>query len=103
VLDEDTASDDGKFELVPVRGRIDFGTKVVANLRHLPLDEVLGMLGIEHSEPIPGSRFTLTIVSAGADRFPSAQIDGEELLGGERYKVDVLPRALRVVVRHGHV
>jgi hypothetical protein len=69
-----------------------------ANLRHLPIDEVLNLLGIEHSDPIPGARFALTIVSPGADRWPSAQIDGEELLGGEKYRIDVLPRSLRLVV-----
>jgi diacylglycerol kinase family enzyme len=98
VLDPDASPSDGRFELVPIRGRIDFGTKLVANLRHLPLDEVLGMLGVEHSEAIPGSQFKMTIVSAGADRFPSAQIDGEELGAGERYRIDVLPRCLRLIV-----
>jgi diacylglycerol kinase family enzyme len=98
VLDPETAHDDGLFELVPIRGRIDFGTKLVANLRHLPLEEILRTVGFEHSDPIPGARFTLTIVSPGVDRFPSAQIDGEELLGGERYRVDVLPRGLSLVV-----
>jgi diacylglycerol kinase family enzyme len=98
VLDPDTLADDGLFELVPVRGRIDFGTKLVANLRHLPLEEIMGLLGVEHSEPIPGARFALTIASPGAKRWPSAQIDGEELLGGERYRIDVLSRCLRLVV-----
>jgi diacylglycerol kinase family enzyme len=102
VLDPDAAPHDGRFELVPVRGRIDFGTKLVANLRHLPLDEVLGMVGIEHSEPIGGSRFTMTVVSPGADRFPAAQIDGEELLAGDRYRIDVLPRCLNLVVKTAH-
>jgi diacylglycerol kinase family enzyme len=98
VLDPETAHDDGLFELVPIRGRVDFTTKLVANLRHLPLEEILRTLGIEHSDPIPGARFTLNIVSPGADRWPSAQIDGEELLGGERYRIDVLPRGLCLVV-----
>lgn len=98
VLDEDTESDDGKFELIPVQGRIDFGTKLVANLRHLPLEEVLRMVGVEHSDPIPGTHFRLTVVSPGADRFPAAQIDGEEMLADVRYRVDVLPRALCLIV-----
>ena len=98
VLEPDCVADDGLFELVPVRGRIDFGTKLFANLRHLPLEEIMRTLGVEHSDPIPGARFALTIVSAGADRWPSAQIDGEELLGGEKYRVDVLPRCLHLVV-----
>ncbi len=102
VLDQDTRSDDGCFELVPIRGRIDLGTKIVANMRHLPLDEVLRTFGIEHSDPIPGSRFVLTVVSPGADRWPSAQMDGEELATGEKYRIDVLPRALRLVVPRGH-
>ena len=98
MLAPETAHDDGLFELVPIRGRVDFTTKLVANLRHLPLEEILRTLGIEHSDPIPGARFTLNIVSPGADRWPSAQIDGEELLGGERYRIDVLPRGLCLVV-----
>jgi diacylglycerol kinase family enzyme len=97
VLDPDTEADDGLFELIPVRGRIDLGTKLFANLRHLPLDELLSTLGIEHSEPIPGARFVLHVVSPGADRFPAAQIDGEELLCGEKYRIDVLPRCLRLI------
>jgi hypothetical protein len=40
----------------------------------------------------------MTIVSPGADRFPAAQIDGEEMLAGEKYRIDVLPRCLRLVV-----
>ncbi len=102
VLDDDAEADDGRFELIPIRGRIDLTTKLVANLRHLPIgDDTLRALGLEHSEPIAGARFGLTVVSAGADRFPSAQIDGEELLAGERYRVDVLPRCLRLIVpRH---
>jgi hypothetical protein len=99
VLDEGTEADDGLFELIPVRGRIDLTTKLVANLRHLPVgDDTLRALGLEHSEPIAGSRFAMTVVSAGADRFPAAQIDGEELLAGERYRIDVLPRCLRLIV-----
>ncbi len=102
VLDAETESDDGKFELIPVRGRIDFGTKLIANLRHLPLEEVLRTLGVEHSDPIPAAHFRLTVVSPGADRFPAAQIDGEEMLAGERYRVDVLPRSLCLIVPRSH-
>lgn len=99
VLDPATEADDGLFELIPVRGRIDLTTKLVANLRHLPIgDDTLRALGLEHSDPIPGARFGLTVVSPGADRFPGAQIDGEELLAGERYRIDVLPRCLRLIV-----
>ncbi|MCA9676721.1 MAG: hypothetical protein KC464_16930 [Myxococcales bacterium] len=103
VLDPGTEADDGLFELVPVRGRIDMSTKLIANLRHLPVgDDTLRALGLEHSEPIPGARFTLTVTSPGADRWPAAQIDGEELMGGERYRIDVLPRCLRLIVPRAH-
>ncbi len=99
VLDPETRADDGVFELIPIAGRRDLTSKLFASLRHLPIDaDTLRTLGIEHSEPIPGRRFVLTVVHPGRGGLPAAQIDGEEIDHGTRYRIEALPRCLNVIV-----
>ena len=45
---------DGVFELVPIFGRRDLTTKLLATFRHSPLD--LEQVGIVHDAPMPGAR-----------------------------------------------
>lgn len=99
VLDPETRADDGVLELIPIAGRRDLTSKLFASLRHLPVDaDTLRTLGIEHSEPIPGRRFVLTVTHPGRGGLPAAQIDGEEIDHGSRYRIEVLPRCLHLVV-----
>ena len=99
VLDPDTRADDGVFELIPIYGRRDLTSKLFASLRHLPIDgDTLRDLGIEHSEPIPGRRFVLTVTQPGQAGYPAAQLDGEEIPAGRRYRIDALPRCLHLIV-----
>lgn len=94
-------SDDGEFELVPVTGRRDFGTKLLGSLRRSPVGiEDLQSLGFAHAAPVRGARFELTVRSA---TLPAAQCDGEELPAGDRYRVEVAPRALRLIVPRDHI
>lgn len=102
VFDPEIQADDGKFELVPMAGRRDLTAKMISTFRHSPLStDDLKSLGISLSEPVVGSRFELTLRSEGA--LPAAQADGEELPAGERYRIEVLPRALRLIVPRDHV
>ncbi len=102
VFDQDAESDDGKFELLPVTGRRDFGTKLFGGLRRSPvgLDD-LEQLGIEHAPSVVGSVFDLDIRTTGP--LPAAQCDGEELPAGDHYRIEVAPRALRLIVPRDHV
>jgi diacylglycerol kinase family enzyme len=95
VFDPLCESDDGVFELVPVTGRRDFGTKLLGSLRRSPvgLDD-LAQLGLEHAPAIAGSFFELAVRGA----LPAAQCDGEELPAGDHYRVSVRRRALRLIV-----
>ena len=96
--DPGCVADDGLFELVPITGRRDFGTKVLTTFRHSPIsDEDLRNLGFERAEAVPGARFNLSVRPAD-DKVPAAQADGEEIPSGDRYQIQVLPRCLRVVV-----
>jgi diacylglycerol kinase family enzyme len=102
VLDANAESDDGRFELVPIAGRRDLTSRLLATYRHSPIGKAeLEVLGIEHAEPIPGARFELT-VRPPAGQLPAAQCDGEELPAGDRYRVEALPRALRLIVPRDH-
>jgi diacylglycerol kinase family enzyme len=103
IFDPDTESDDGKLEMVPVVGRRDLGTKLIGGLRRSPvgLDD-LAAVGIEHAAPIAGAKFELAIRTAGGN-LPAVQADGEELPSGDRYYIDVAPRALRLIVPREHV
>jgi diacylglycerol kinase family enzyme len=103
IFDANAESDDGRFELVPVTGRRDFTAKLVGAMRQSPLSpEDLEKLGIEYAATLAGSRFELTVHSEGGV-LPAAQIDGEEIPSGDRYVVEVLPRALRLIVPRDHV
>ena len=99
VLDPEARADDGMLELIPIAGRRDLTSKLFASLRHLPVDaDTLRTLGIEHSEPISGRRFVLTVTHPGRGGLPAAQIDGEEIDHGHRYRIEALPRCLNVIV-----
>lgn len=101
VFDPSIESDDGLFEFVPVTGRRDFGTKMLGSLRRSPVGiEDLAALGFEHEKPTTGAKFELDV---RANPLPAAQCDGEELPAGDRYRIDVVPRALRLIVPREHV
>ena len=50
IFDPRSESDDGRFELVPVTGRRDFGTKLLGSLRRSPVGvDDLQLLGFSHA------------------------------------------------------
>jgi len=101
IFDPSIESDDGRFELVPVGGRRDLGAKLLGSLRRNPVSvEDLPLLGFSHAAPISGTHFDLTVRGTP---LPAAQCDGEELPAGERYRIGVVPRALRLIVPRDHV
>jgi len=99
VLAPDAEPDDGLFEMVPIAGRMDFGSKMLSTLRHHSVTEDdLRKLGLEHSQPVSGASFVLTCIQPGAESQPAAQIDGEEFASGDKFRIEVLPRILRLIV-----
>jgi len=99
VLAPAATADDGLLEMVPVVGLGDFTSNIVSRLRGSPIgDYELAQLGIQPTRPVPGREFTLTAFQPGVLEPPAAQVDGEELPAGERFRVVTLPRLLSVVV-----
>jgi diacylglycerol kinase family enzyme len=99
VFDRTSRPDDGAFELVPFRGKLDWTSKAIVDLDGNPLhEEVLNQVGIEHSKPIRFSRLTLRFdVPAGGPSL-AAQLDGEEWPAAPEVTIQVVPRGLDLVV-----
>jgi hypothetical protein len=73
-------------------------TRVLAAFRHSPIGEhEFKKFGIEAADSMVGAAFQLNVIVDG-DRAPTAQIDGEEWIGGGQYRIEVKPRALRLIV-----
>lgn len=103
VLARDALVDDGRFELVPIQGRRDWFLKAVHDLAALPLvGDGLDAFGVAATGTIQGTSFDLRL-SRPARPWLAAQVDGEEWLGGDHFRVEVLPRALPLITRAGWV
>ncbi len=103
IFDANAEADDGRVELVPIIGRRDFVGKLLGTMRHVPVGmDDLERLGIEHAPAIAGTKLELTVRSEGGN-LPAAQVDGEEIPAGDRYVIDVVPRALRLIVPREHL
>jgi diacylglycerol kinase family enzyme len=100
VLAPAATADDGLLEMVPVIGLGDLTTQMVSRLRiGSPIgDYELAQLGIQPTRPVPGREFTLTTFQPGVLEPPAAQVDGEEIPAGDRFRIVTLPRLLQMVV-----
>ena len=98
VLDRRAEPDDGRFELVPIRGRREWASKALLDLRNNPITEAaLRPFGVKHSTPIQGRAFDVELVHSANEGTPVAsQMDGEEWLDGVHFRVTILPRALPI-------
>ena len=103
IFDSQSESDDGRVELVPISGRRDLVSKLLGTMRRVPVGlEDLEALGLQHAAPLPGAHIELSVRAEGGI-FPAAQVDGEEIPAGDHYTIDVVARALRLVVPREHV
>jgi diacylglycerol kinase family enzyme len=99
VFDRASRHDDGLFEVVPFRGKLDWTSKAIVDHEDNPItEEMLNSIGVEHSKPFRGSHIELAFEYPPQGARPAAQIDGEEFVATDRAKVEVLPRALRLIV-----
>lgn len=96
---DDAKADDGKFEVVPFRSHTDWVTAAIGSHKRNPVTgddlEVVGLRGRDFRR---GSRIEVRLFRpSGATEIP-AQIDGEEFVSAERYRVDNLFHHLRIIV-----
>jgi diacylglycerol kinase family enzyme len=99
VLDRASAPDDGKMEIVPFRGKRDWTSKAIVDLDGNPItEEMLGAVGIEHSKSIAASHIVFDFRRWEGTAPFAAQIDGEEMAATERASIEVVPRAVRLII-----
>lgn len=98
VFDRSSRHDDGLFELVTFTGKREWASKAIVDLEGNPLtEEMLNAIGIEHSKPMRGASFELTLAPESSVPI-AAQIDGEELACSYHVRIRVAKRALRLIV-----
>lgn len=99
IFDRTSAHDDGAFELVPFRGKLDWTSKAIVDLEGNPLtEELLNQVGIEHSKPLRASVMELELVDPPGGAPLAAQLDGEEWPASPRVRIEVVPRGIRLLV-----
>jgi diacylglycerol kinase family enzyme len=99
VFDKASRHDDGVFEVVPFRGKRDWTSKAIIDLEGNPLTEPMrSEIGVQRSEPMRAANIELELTMPERGATLAAQLDGEEWPASPRVFVDVLPRALRVLV-----
>jgi diacylglycerol kinase family enzyme len=99
VFDRTSKHDDGLFEVVPFRGKLDWTSKAIVDLDGNPVtEEMLNAIGVEHSHPFRFAKLTLRLDWPAGGVTPAAQIDGEEHPATHEATVEVVPRAVRLLV-----
>jgi diacylglycerol kinase family enzyme len=99
VFDKTSRHDDGVFEVVPFRGKLEWTSKAIVDLDGNPLtEEMLNEIGVSHSQPIRARVIELGFETAKGGPPLAAQLDGEEWPPHPSVRIEVLPRALRLIV-----
>jgi diacylglycerol kinase family enzyme len=99
IFDKRSEPDDGRFEVVPFAGKRDWISKALVHLDGAPVSaEALAMIGVTHSENKSGARIELRFRPHEGGLPLAAQIDGEEFPPTPRVLIEVIPRALRLIV-----
>ncbi len=94
VLDRMAEPDDGRMELVPVKGRRELLAKALLDFRRSPLwREHIEAIGSIHSVGYSADEFELRFTRPGKYDIP-CQIDGEEWEAGDSFRVRVLANRL---------
>lgn len=97
VIDPRARHDDGKFEVEPFRGKLDWSSKALLALDGTGrTEEALASFGVTHSEGLVARDIELSIQPREIPL--AAQIDGEEFPLTPRVRVRVRRQALRLVV-----
>lgn len=100
IVDRNSRSDDGIVEVVPFRNQADWIAKGIVSHEGNPLpDELRDPGGHVRDDVFRGTSFELAFAGSV---LPLAQIDGEEADPSPRASIEVLARALRLVVPKDH-
>lgn len=98
VFDPEARPDDGRFEVVPFVGKRDWVSKALVHLDASgTAAEALSAVGVRHSTGLSASTIELDFEEQPGQPL-LAQVDGEEFVATPLVRVEVVARALRIVV-----
>ena len=101
VFDPQSKPDDGLFEVLPFVGKRDWMSKALLHLEQSGTAAVaLEKLGITHSTGLRAGKIELRLKMHEVPL--AAQIDGEEFPATPVARIEVMPRALRLIVPREH-
>ena len=99
VFDRTSRHDDGAFEVVPFHGKSEWMSKAIVDIDGNPItEEMLNEIGVSHSRPIRASVIELTLEVPEGGAALAAQLDGEEWYPHGEVRIEVIPRAIRLIV-----
>jgi diacylglycerol kinase family enzyme len=102
VFDPEARPDDGRFEVVPFVGKRDWVGKAIVHLDGSgAAAEALASVGVRHSANLSASSIELDFEEQPGQPL-HAQLDGEEFPATTRVRIEVQPRALRLIVPAEH-
>ncbi|WP_052547615.1 diacylglycerol/lipid kinase family protein [Enhygromyxa salina] len=96
---EDSRADDGKFEVVPFRSHADWVMSAISKHKKNPVtNDDLEVVGLSGREFRRGTSIELRMFRPNNGPAIPSQIDGEEFVTAEHYRVENLFHHLRIIV-----
>jgi diacylglycerol kinase family enzyme len=93
-----TRPDDGRFDVIPLQGRAEMVTRLLRDWKDLPVDaDAVDWLGLPYENGCSAADLRIELFAPGGGPVPT-QIDGEEWAPGSSFAIEVLPRALPLIV-----
>lgn len=99
IFDPDSKPDDGKFEVVVMQGHADWAAAVIGTHKHNPLTgDDLEVLGLPRRRIPKARQVELRVIRPEGVDAVHAQIDGEEFVSTDTYRIENLFNHLRIIV-----
>ena len=96
IFDKNALPDDGKFEVVPFTGRRDWVAKAIVHHDYCPLPP-------KSAAGFSAARMEFVFRPRGRRVPLLSQIDGEEFIASDRARIEVLHRAIRLIVPAAYI
>ena len=98
IFDDSAKADDGRFEVVVMRGHGDWAAAAISGHKHNPVTgDDLEVLGVPRRTVPRGKKIELRIFKPADTEVP-AQIDGEEWVSANHYRIENLFHHLCIIV-----
>src|SRR5690606_17135262 len=99
IFSQDAKSDDGKFEFVVMTGHADWAGATIGSHKRNPFtNDDLEVLGLPRREVLAGKNIEIRIFRPKKLRTLYSQIDGEEFVYADHYRIENLFHYLRIIV-----